>query len=185
MRFERYEVGEFFDEMFGEQGSPRALARALVQNIEGLPAGELLNRQRAAERALLQMGITFNVYGERAGVEKIFPFDLVPRIVLGEEPAGGASVRYVDSSLERLQIKAQGLSGDRFAITVNGYRIPLHPTGNNAEGVAGVRYRAWQPPECLQPTIGVHTPLVFDLYDTWNHRSLGGCRYHVAHPRRA
>jgi len=85
MRFERYEVGEFFDEMFGEQGSPRALARALVQNIEGLPEGELLNRQRAAERALLQMGITFNVYGERAGVEKIFPFDLVPRIVSAAE----------------------------------------------------------------------------------------------------
>jgi uncharacterized circularly permuted ATP-grasp superfamily protein len=85
MRFERYEVGEFFDEMFGEQGSPRALARALVQNIEGLPVGELLNRQRAAERALLQMGITFNVYGERAGVEKIFPFDLVPRMVSAAE----------------------------------------------------------------------------------------------------
>src|SRR5690242_21942304 len=81
MRFERYEVGEFFDEMFSEHGSPRALARTLVQNIEGLPDGELLNRQRAAERALLQMGITFNVYGERAGMEKIFPFDLVPRIV--------------------------------------------------------------------------------------------------------
>jgi uncharacterized circularly permuted ATP-grasp superfamily protein len=85
MRFERYEVGEFFDEMFGEQGSPRALARTLVNNIEGLPNGELLNRQRAAERALLQMGITFNVYGERAGVEKIFPFDLVPRIVSAAE----------------------------------------------------------------------------------------------------
>src|SRR5947208_2153523 len=81
MQFQRYEVGEFFDETFGESGEPRASARTLVQNIENLPEGELLNRQRAAERALLQMGITFNVYGERAGVEKIFPFDLVPRIV--------------------------------------------------------------------------------------------------------
>jgi uncharacterized circularly permuted ATP-grasp superfamily protein len=85
MRFKHYEIGEFFDEMFGENGEPRASARTLVHNIEALPEGELVSRQRAAERALLQMGITFNVYGESAGTEKIFPFDLVPRIVSATE----------------------------------------------------------------------------------------------------
>ena len=85
MRFQQYEVGEFFDELFGENGAPRASARTLVNNIESLPEGELINRQRAAERALLQMGITFNVYGESAGTEKIFPFDLVPRILPAAE----------------------------------------------------------------------------------------------------
>ena len=85
MRFRHYDVGDFFDELFGENGAPRASARPLVNNIESLPEGELINRQRAAERALLQMGITFNVYGERAGTEKIFPFDLVPRIMPAAE----------------------------------------------------------------------------------------------------
>src|SRR4051794_28550387 len=85
MRFENYDVGTFFDEMFDESGKPRALARSLVKTIADLPTDELRTRQKAAERALLQMGITFNVYGEEAGTEKIFPFDLVPRIVAAAE----------------------------------------------------------------------------------------------------
>jgi uncharacterized circularly permuted ATP-grasp superfamily protein len=85
MRFNQYEVGGFFDEMFSAEGSPRSAAQALVKAIESLPDGELLTRQQSAERALLQMGITFNVYGEDAGVEKIFPFDILPRIVSAAE----------------------------------------------------------------------------------------------------
>ncbi len=107
---------------------------------------------------------------------------LEPWHVMGEEGTAGGTVRYVDSSLERVQVKVTGLAPDRYVATCNGRAIPLRPTGREGEFVAGVRYRAWQPWSALHPKIGIHSPLTFDIVDTWMNRSEGGCRYHVVHP---
>lgn len=105
-----------------------------------------------------------------------------PWHVLGEEVVANGTARYVDSSLERMQVLVRGLVDSRHAITVNRCRIPLQPTGRSGEFVAGVRYKAWKPPASLHPTLEVNGPLTFDIVDTWANRAIAGCRYFVAHP---
>jgi uncharacterized protein (DUF2126 family) len=105
-----------------------------------------------------------------------------PWHVLGEEATGSGTARYVDSSVERVQVEVTGHTPERHVVTCNGVAVPLHPTGRGDCSVAGVRFRAWAPPSALHPTIAIHSPLIFDVVDTWNGRSLGGCTYHVVHP---
>jgi len=110
----------------------------------------------------------------RAGIE--------PWNVLGEEMTGGGTARYVDSSLERLQVKVSNFVNERYVLTCNGVKVQLQPTEVKGEFVAGIRYKAWNPYSALHPTIDADTPLAFDVVDTWNKKSIGGCKYFVAHP---
>lgn len=131
-----------------------------------------------------QCTFRFPKYGEIAhdGVHLELCAALEPWPVLGEEPLAGGTTRYVDSSLDRVQVKVRGLIDGRHVVACNGVRVPLHPTGTVGEYVAGIRYRAWRLAEALHPTILPHTPLIFDVIDSWNSRSLGGCTLWASHP---
>jgi uncharacterized protein (DUF2126 family) len=151
---------------------------------------DVIAEQNAAGHALRRewfaphFEFRFPKYGdfEVQGTEVELRQALEPWPVLGEEGAAGATVRFVDSSVERLQVHVTGLAPDRYAIACNGRRLPLRATERQGEYVGAVRYRAWSPSSSLQPGLPVNTPLVLDLIDTWMQRSLGGCQYHVMHP---
>jgi uncharacterized protein (DUF2126 family)/transglutaminase-like putative cysteine protease len=115
-------------------------------------------------------------------IEMEIRMGIEPWHVLGEEMSSSGTARFVDSSLERVQVKLKGMNKTRYILLCNGSRVPLRETATREEYVCGIRYRAWQPPSALHPTIGVDTPLSFDIVDTWNSRSIGGCTYYVSHP---
>jgi uncharacterized protein (DUF2126 family)/transglutaminase-like putative cysteine protease len=116
------------------------------------------------------------------GIDLELRFAIEPWHVLGEEISNTGTARYVDSSVERLQVAVTGFNATRYKVTCNKRLLPLRSSGRKGEYVAGLRYRAWQPPSALHPTIAPHTPLVFDVIDSWNGRSVGGCTYFTAHP---
>ena len=186
-------IAKFWDDPYQQQMVPWGTQlhdRFMLPHFIGQDMGEVVGDLQEAGYALEpqwfdpHFSFRFPKFGEvdYEGVHLEIRQALEPWHVMGEEATSTGMSRYVDSSVERVEVKATGLIDRRHSIAVNGHKLPLHPTGKQGEFVAGVRYRAWQPPFCLHPTIGIDTPLTFDVVDGWSKRSIGGCRYYVEHP---
>lgn len=126
----------------------------------------------------------FPLYGKVmvSDMEMQIRFGIEPWHVLGEEAVSGGTARFVDSSVERIELKMKNFNADRYLVTCHNIPVPMKPTGVQGEFVAGIRYRAWSPPSALHPTLGTDVPLVLNVVDQWNSKTIGGCVYHVAHP---
>jgi uncharacterized protein (DUF2126 family)/transglutaminase-like putative cysteine protease len=160
---------------------PAVIAEDIADVVNDLrAAGYLIERSWFAPHQEFRFP-TFGSITHR-GLELTITQALEPWHVMGEDPGPGGTVRYVDSSLERVQVTINGATDSRHVVLCNGQPLPLRPTSERTKFIAGVRYRAWQPPACLHPTIPAHAPLIFDVVDTWNNRAVAGCTYHVAHP---
>ncbi len=130
--------------------------------------------------AVLAMGRT-ETLGCYCPVNSLLRGAIEPWHVLGEEATGGGMARYVDSSVERVQLRVDGFADERHMVTCNAVEVPLTPTEVPGTFVAGIRFKAWAPVSGLHPTLGIDSPLTFDLVDRGSERSLGGFRYHVVH----
>ena len=122
-------------------------------------------------------------HGRRRPIDLELRQAVEPWHVLGEEATAGGTARYVDSSVERIQVSVRGIDPSRHLVTCQGVPVPLTPTGDGGTRFyAGIRYRAWQPWSALHPSIEVHAPLRVEVVDTESATSLGGATYHVVHP---
>ncbi|MFN3193270.1 MAG: DUF2126 domain-containing protein [Aureliella sp.] len=118
----------------------------------------------------------------RDGVQLSLRTAIEPWYVMGEEPGSSGTTRFVDSSVERVEVKLDNFDPTQLALICNGYRVPVHAMSQPGTFVAGIRFRAWQPPRCLHPTIGIHAPLHFELVELSRLKSIGGCTYYVVDP---
>jgi uncharacterized protein (DUF2126 family) len=152
------------------------------QGVLGFLAERGLPLPEEAYRAFLELRCPVAGHFQAGEVTLEVRNALEPWNVLGEEPGASGTSRFVDSSLERIEVRCEGLVPERHAVLVNGCALPLKATGVAHEVAAGVRFRAWAPPHSLHAHLGIHHPLRFDVLDTWARRSLGACAYHVWHP---
>ena len=186
-------VASFWDKPYehklirwGTQLHDRFMLPWFVWDDFGAVIADLNARGYGFERAWYEPFFEFRFprFGSIAhrGMELTLRTALEPWHVLGEENAANGTARYVDASVERLQVEVTGFVPEKYGVACNGRALPMQPTGVRGNYVGGVRFKAWDPPSSMHPTVRSHNPLVFDLVDIANARAIGGCRYHVAHP---